>query len=54
MKNTRHAGRKLVQIGMVEVDSGMVCIADPCRAVRLNGYAGQTADAEKSRARKSR
>jgi hypothetical protein len=27
---------KLVQIGTVEVDSGMVCIADPCRVSELN------------------
>jgi hypothetical protein len=32
----RRASRKLVQIGTVEVDSGAVCIADPCRVSELN------------------
>jgi hypothetical protein len=36
MKNTRRASRKLVQIGTVEVDSGMVCVTDPCRVSQLN------------------
>ena len=36
MRKPKRARRNLVQIGTVEVDSGMVCVADPCRVSELN------------------